>query len=99
MEREKSMDELSTNTQILLQKITHHLGDVFTFEQVRELVELERNKPLLIEEVKMDAVTSGAAFHLADCDLIYVARGLDTILNLDTRLHELIHIARGDATH
>lgn len=93
------MNEISTDAQTLLQRITQHLGEVFTFEQVREFVELERNKPLVIEEVKMDAVTSGAAFHLADCDLVYVARGLDRVLDLDTRLHELIHIASGNATH
>ena len=93
------MHTLSKQAQALLIQLTEELGSTFSLKEFREFIELQRNKPLIIEELDMCADVSGAAISLDDCDLMYIARGLDSLSHLTSCLHEAIHVLRNEGLH
>jgi len=92
------METVSPTAQQLLDRIRGQLGSTFGCAELRAFVHTTRGKPLIVETIPMRADRTGFAASLQDCDLVYVAAGLDDIQRLGSCLHEFVHVLRGDAT-
>lgn len=76
-------------------RVTKELHSLFSLDGIRGLIELQRNKPLLIEGDTMPVGLSGYCLALKDVDLICTRIGLDEILTRATILHEFAHLLLG----
>jgi len=75
--------------------ISHVLGEAFSLNDLVELTELQRGKPLQIEQDTMPIAMTGYCLALQDVDLICTRAGLDDVLLQATRLHEIAHLLLG----
>lgn len=75
--------------------VTRVLGKAFTRAELIRLVELQRGKPLKIEETALPIGVTGYCVALHDVDLIRIRVNLDGILANVAFLHELAHLLLG----
>jgi hypothetical protein len=71
------------------------LSDTFSFNALADFTALCRKKPLRIEEETLPVAITGYCVALQDTDLICTRRGLDAILTITARLHEIAHLLLG----
>ena len=71
------------------------LSDTFSFNALADFTALCRKKPLRIEEETLPVAITGYCVALRDVDLICTRRGLDAILVVTARLHEIAHLLLG----
>lgn len=71
------------------------LSDTFSFNALADFTALCRKKPLRIEEEALPVAITGYCIALQDVDLICTRRGLDAILMVTARLHEISHLLLG----
>jgi len=71
------------------------LSDTFSFNALADFTALCRKKPLRIEEEVLPVAITGYCVALHDVDLICTRQGLDTILMVTARLHEIAHLLLG----
>jgi len=71
------------------------LSDTFSFDALANFTALYRKKPLRIEEAVLPVAITGYCIALRDVDLICTRQGLDAILVVTVRLHEIAHLLLG----
>jgi hypothetical protein len=89
------MMEVSDEVQRTVQRIYAHLGRAFSFEALILLTESCRVKRLRFEQERTPLAITGCCVALQDVDLIITRMGMDEILTLTAKLHEIAHLLLG----
>ncbi len=91
-----SPNTVSERVRTILACLIRELGPTFQLKDLTLFVSQCRGKLLRFDEVPLPPGVVGTCIALADVDLITTRSGLDTLLRLQSQLHEVAHLLLQD---